>query len=252
MDSDSSDEYYSAGEDDSEREVVVPSKVQQKENVVQQSTSELERLSLDDKKDHASIQHGKKEAPLEQPLQFQQIEVVDPHQEVVHFDASQSSFDISASNSPRSLSPSNSNEMEFTVKNLDTGQSISSKDIEKLIPKGEDPIYSILQRNSEDSTSPTDGKKDKKKDRKSKGKLWMEKVVSRSKSLKESLENPSKKTPKKLFAQISKQKLLHNKTVATPVWVMKFNFDGIFMVSGGKDGIINLWKVKDGNNSTFY
>lgn len=140
----------------------------------------------------------------------------------------------------------NEEEVEFIVKNLDTGESFSSKYIEKFIPKGFDPnsidpvAYDILQRYEATSNSGSNSqtKKENPESRKKKGK-WLSslesKIVSRAKTT-------TKKSDTMLFAQISRQLLTKHQGA---IWVMKFSYDGSYMASGGNDKTVRVWKVLD-------
>jgi len=135
----------------------------------------------------------------------------------------------------------NSSDVEFVVKNLDTGQSFSSKDIEKFIPKALDPIFAhILDR------SPSEEQQEQPEYKRKNS--WIKKVAKKSKDLKSSLEAAKTKKTKKMYAQITKQQLQHNKVTKSPVWVMKFNYDGMQLATGGKDGVVNIWKIGEPDN----
>jgi WD40 repeat protein len=49
-----------------------------------------------------------------------------------------------------------------------------------------------------------------------------------------------KEIKKKLFAQVLKQQMNEHKGA---VWVMKFNYDGLFLASGGEDKLLRIWRV---------
>jgi len=52
-----------------------------------------------------------------------------------------------------------------------------------------------------------------------------------------------------LFAQVFRQPLTVHKGA---VWVMKFNYDGQLLASGGNDTILYIWKVEDDDQSDLY
>jgi len=133
-------------------------------------------------------------------------------------------------------------EAEFIVKNLDTGQVFSSKCIDEYIPKGIDPksldpiSYNIMHRtplsnleykkHTQEQQMTFSGEKETKK------KLFAKVLKLRS--------GKTKTEKKRLFAQILRQQI--NKHTGS-IWIMKFNYDGCFLATGGSDTVINIWKT---------
>lgn len=124
-------------------------------------------------------------------------------------------------------------DVEFIVKNLDTGESFSSKEIEKKIPKGHtiDPIaLDILQRSPK-------LEEERKEDKRKSKKKWLSKIRSKS----HSKSNPGKQDQ---FAQIARQTIFAHKGA---MWVMRFSFAGNYLATGGNDAQIHVWEVDEEN-----
>ena len=47
---------------------------------------------------------------------------------------------------------------------------------------------------------------------------------------------------KKLFAQVLKQQINEHKGA---IWVMKFNYDGLYFATGGEDKLLRVWKAME-------
>lgn len=129
-------------------------------------------------------------------------------------------------------------EVEFIVKNLDTGESISSKEIDKKIMKGVDPkdldplSYNLLKRTSAPSEE-----------------VPRKRSIFNSVKAVKKFKKRKKATKKKLFAQICRQTI---KQHTGSIWVMKFNYDGTLLATGGHDQKICIWQVvEEGNLITF-
>lgn len=165
---------------------------------------------------------------------------------------------------------------EFIVKNLDTGESFSSKLIDQKIPKTNlDPVSAamlnrtsmeLIRKSSSDlrdnpnanltsephlqhtrASSLSDLKKTKKSkflkdDHPSISKLSN---LLKAKSFLKNIKTDKKETSKHFNIQIAKQKLIAHQG---PLWCLEFNFDGILMATGGSDKMIRIWKVDEGFN----
>jgi len=163
-------------------------------------------------------------------------------------------------------------EMEFIVKNLDTGESFSSKLIDEFIPKGVDPLSALLLKRTPapqdsplqpESSSQTQTKKPHTlRNPAEKKHKWLSRLRrNKSESYVHYATDPSEKEQehqndkqqkgeakakkKKLFAQVSRQVIVHH---SGAVWVMKFNYDGLLFASAGNDTIIRIWKVLEQND----
>lgn len=55
-------------------------------------------------------------------------------------------------------------------------------------------------------------------------------------------ESKQKKKTKTLFAQILRQQFNEHRGA---VWVMKFNYDGMLLATGGEDKVLRVWKVDE-------